>query len=133
MMGAGALRWRLLAIALSASSWARAEVPKNADATSGLPPPTADLYPRAPTPDWDIGVVAGVCGVGQTSVWQGTEFCGAFLADVLWLRHTRGHVGVGAFLQTGTAGFYDFRATTGLSLHVPVGQLLSAGLRAGPL
>jgi hypothetical protein len=80
-----------------------------------------------------VGVLAGVCGVGTTSVWQATEFCGALIADVLWLRRTRASVGLGVYALAGTAGFFDFRAGTGVDLHLPLGQLFSGALRAGPL
>lgn len=99
-----------------------------------LPPPDAEaLGPRAPTPDWDVGVLAGVCGVGTTAVWQGTEFCGALLTDVLWLREKRQRVGLGLFALVGTAGFYDVRVSLGPSVHVPTGQVFSLGARMGPL
>lgn len=122
--------WPVLAVLLLAA-------PAVSAAPSGgeiVPPPDRDaLGPRAPTPGWDIGLLAGVCGVGQSSVWQGTEFCGALLADVFWLRKTRQSTGFGAYARTGTAGFYDFRASVGPSLHVPLSQIFSGGLRAGPL
>jgi hypothetical protein len=97
------------------------------------PAPPEALWPRAPTPDWDVGLVAGVCGVGQTAVWQGTEFCGAVLGDVLWLRKRRENFGLGVFAAASTAGFYDFRPSAGVSMHFPLGPVLSVGARAGPL
>jgi hypothetical protein len=136
MRAVAARHCQLLAAALLivASAKAAPTPPAEPAGSDALPPaPREALWPRAPTPNWDVGLTAGVCGVGQTSVWQGTEFCGALLADVLWLRHTRQHVGLGAFAAASTAGFYDFRPSIGLSLHVPTSQLLSLGLRAGPL
>ena len=132
------LGWSFLAGLILATRVAGAastpEPPAEASESSSLPAPDREaLAPRAPTPGWDIGVLAGVCGVGQTAVWQGTEFCGALLADVLWLRRTRQDVGLGAYALTGTAGFYDFRASLGPEVHLPIGQLFAAGLRAGPL
>ena len=124
----------MLAATLLTAASVQAAPPAPAASREAPPPvPRQTLWPHAPTPDWDVGLTAGVCGVGQTAVWQGTEFCGALLLDVLWLRTTRKHVGLGAFAATGTAGFYDFRGSAGLSLHIPTGQLLSWGLRAGPL
>lgn len=141
MGGSAALRCGLLAVALLIAATARATPPASAEAATtesasseALPPvPREALWPRAPTPDWDVGLVAGVCGVGQTTVWQGTEFCGGLLADVLWLRKRRANLGLGLYANIGTAGFYDFRSSLGASLHVPLGQLLSLGARAGPL
>lgn len=142
MMGERALGVCLLALVLThgRSSTAEPESGRGqlgtaeAESAEMLPAPDEKaLGPRAKTPDWDVGLVAGVCGVGQTSVWQGTEFCGAILADLLWLRRTARHVGLGGFVQAGTAGFYDFRATLGPNLHVPLGRVLSVGLRTGPL
>jgi hypothetical protein len=113
---------------------AAAAAPESTAKTAKPPPPDPEaLGPRAPTPAYDVGVLAGVCGVGQSSVWQGTEFCGALLGDVLWLRKTPTSVGLGAFVSAGTAGFYDFRPSAGVSLHVPMGRLFSLGARFGPL
>lgn len=140
-MPARPLRWSLglgLLLGTSAahgtSAPEGAPVPEPTAGASSLPPPDREaLGPRAPTPGWDVGILAGVCGVGRTAVWEGTEFCGALLADVLWFRETRHDVGFGVYALTGTAGFYDFRASLGPELHVPLGQLFAAGLRAGPL
>jgi hypothetical protein len=37
------------------------------------------------------------------------------------------------FLSAATAGFYDFRPSAGISLHIPTGQLFAVGARFGPL
>jgi len=129
----GESRSALAAPAASEPATSEAATSEPAQPRELSPPSQEALGPRAKTPDWDVGLVAGVCGVGQSAVWQGTEFCGGVLADVLWLRRTPRHVGLGGFVQTGTAGFFDFRATLGPELHVPLGGLFSANLRTGPL
>lgn len=103
-------------------------------AATDLPPvPERELLPRAPSPDFDVGLVAGVCGLGQAQIWQATEFCGAILGDVFWLRLRERSAGLGFFASVGTAGFFDVRPSLGASAHLPLGDLLSLRLRAGGL
>lgn len=97
------------------------------------PLPTEELRARAPSPQWSTGIILGVCGVGQDAVWQGTDFCGALMAEALFLRRRARAIGLGPYTQLGTSGFFDFRASSGVSLHLPLGKLFALSPRLGGL
>jgi hypothetical protein len=73
------------------------------------------------------------CGVGaKGAVWEDTRFCNGLVADVLFFRKRNRDVGLGPYLEAGTAGFWDFRYGGGASLLVPIAEdfplVLSAGI-----
>lgn len=94
------------------------------------PVPTEELRPHAPSPQWNTGLLLGVCGVGESSFWEGTDFCAGALGELHFFRRRYADFGFGPYAQIGTSGFFDFRASLGGSLHVPLGKL-SLGARLG--
>lgn len=108
------------------------ESPSGDDAP--LPPlPVSELRARAPSPQWSSGLVLGACGVGTDGFWQATDFCGAVLAEAIFLRQRQADVGLGPYAQVGTSGFVDVRGSCGASLHVPLGEIFHVASRVGPL
>lgn len=104
---------------------------RQAEASAPIHPvPTDELRPHAPSPQWNTGLLLGVCGVGESELWEGTDFCAGALGEVHFFRRRYGDFGLGPYVQLGTSGFFDFRASLGGSLHVPLGKL-SLGARLG--
>lgn len=127
LLAAGAA---LLVFVHAPSSWA--------DESSATPPPRlppvprAELSPRVPTPQWDLGLLLGACGLGRDSFWEETYFCGGVTGDVTFLREREKEAGLGVYGSFFTVGFADTRSTVGLVGVVPLGSWLVADLGAGP-
>lgn len=98
-----------------------------------LPPAPALPASPAPTPQWDIGILLGVCGVGRDELWQGTDFCGAVQADAFFFRRKSSDLGLGAYLELGTSGFFDTRLSGGVTALLPLSELLVVEGHVGPL
>lgn len=122
----------LAALLTPGPSWGAAPAPEDETETELRPVPVASLRGRAPAPQLDVGLVLGACGVGQP-FWSGTDFCGAVVADAVWGRNRSRDLGWGGYVQAGTSGFFDFRASVGPELVVPLGELFVLQGRAGPL
>ncbi len=76
---------------------------------------------RVPDVQWDVGMVAGFCGVGNDDgLWESTRFCGALRGDALFGRERAASYGYGPYTSVGTVGFDDARFGLGGSLLVPV-------------
>lgn len=98
-----------------------------------LPPvPRQELRIRAPSPQWNLGLVAGACGVGQR-LWEGTDFCGGLVADVLFLRRRPSDGGLGGYVQLASSGFADFRGSAGMTGMIPLGRIFTLSARVGGL
>ena len=64
---------------------------------------------------------AAPCGVGHgEKLWEETRFCSALVGDLLFLRERNRDIGLGPYLEVGTAGFWDARFGGGASLLLPV-------------
>ena len=99
-----------------------------------LPPvDVAGLRGGAPSPQWDVGLMAGAAGIGKSDAFESVDFAGALIFDVHWLRRRQENVGLGFYGQVGTTGFFDTRVSLGPSLHVPTGDLFSLRARVGAL
>jgi hypothetical protein len=98
------------------------------------PPPVEDFRPRrAPSPEWDLGLLAGVCGAGRDQLWQATYFCGDVVADVLWGREREKNAAWGLSLDVGTKGFEDGRYGAALVGLLPLADPLVGQLELGGL
>lgn len=72
-------------------------------------------------PQGHVALRAAPCGVGAGgTLWQETRFCSGVTADLLFLRQRNRDVGLGPYVEVGTAGFWDARFGGGLSLLLPV-------------
>ncbi|HSC88446.1 MAG TPA: hypothetical protein VLC09_14285 [Polyangiaceae bacterium] len=100
-----------------------------------LPPvPVERLLPRAaPSPQWDVGLLAGVCGFGREQLWQSTYFCGDAVADLTWFRRRERESGLGLFANVGTMGFVDGRYGLGVVGLTSLGELFTGQLELGGL
>src|SRR5690606_15513184 len=129
------MMWRisglLASLAMLFSSTARAAEPR--ESTSLPPVPVAELTAQAPQPSWDTGLVAAVCGVGESQIWQDTKFCMGALVDGFWGRKQATDRAFGGYAQVGTAGFRDVRLSVGGAFLQPLGDWFTAELRVGPL
>jgi len=99
-----------------------------------LPPvPVEDLRPRvAPLPQWDLGISAGVCGVGRAQIWQETRFCGGAIGDVTFLRRREPNGALGLYGSLFTTNFVDGRYGLGGLGLLPLGDLIVAQAAVGP-
>ena len=75
----------------------------------------------AAEPQWNVGAITGVCGVGADgSYWQDTCWFNGLRADLMLGRSRNSDFGIGPHLEATTAGFEDARLGGGLSLHLPI-------------
>lgn len=101
---------------------------------SVLPPPDVDSFRvRAPSPQWDVGVVLGSGAIERQDSGFGGEFLGALELDVSGLRERFREVGLGGRLRVGTLGFKDFRASLAPLLTLPLSDPVALDLSFGPL
>jgi hypothetical protein len=83
-------------------------------------------------PQWNVGVVAGVCGAGEDrELWDHTCFYGGLRGDVLFARERNSDLGFGPYLEVATAGFDDLRVGLGPALLLPIHPYFPLGLSAG--
>lgn len=77
-------------------------------------------------PQWNGALRAGIAGVGtRDELWEYTAFHGSLYGDVLLGRDSSSSLGIGPFLQLGTAGFSDLRLATGPSVLLPLSSFVA--------
>ena len=72
-------------------------------------------------PQGRVAARTGLCGAGDDrGVWQGTRWCNTLTGDLLFLRQRERDIGLGPYVELGTAGFWDVRWGGGGSVLLPV-------------
>ncbi len=87
--------------------------------------------PAVAEPQYNASLVTGVAGLGEGALWQQTCWWNALHADVLLGRDRSSDLGIGPYVEAGTAGFSDGRFGGGLSLLLPVHPFVPAIVSAG--
>ena len=83
-------------------------------------------------PQWNVGVVAGVCGAGdRRAAWDSTCFYSALRGDVLFGRKRDRDASVGPYLEVASADLADLRLAGGGTLLLPLSEYIPLGLSAG--
>lgn len=96
------------------------------------PVPVDQLRPAAPSPQWDLGLLAGLCLHAPPGAPESLHFCGKVLGDLSWLRRLPSHGGLGLSGSLGTRGFADFRLGVGGLAFFPLHPLVVVQAGAGP-
>lgn len=123
-----------------APSWAQTDptlpTPVASAGPSPAPPlhpvPVDQLRPAAPSPQWDLGLLAGICLHAPPHAPESLHFCGKVLGDLSWLRRLPSHGGLGLSGSLGTRGFADFRLGVGGLVFFPLHPLVVVQAGAGP-
>jgi hypothetical protein len=92
----------------------------------------AAARPASAAPQWNAGLESGVCASGSSLGFRNLGWCNAVHGDLLLLRQSGRHVGIGPSLRLGTARFDDLRLDAGLSVLLPVFESFPLVLEAGP-
>lgn len=80
----------------------------------------------AESPEWNVGVAPGVALTGGPSeTISNAWFLGAVRGDVLFGRSRRTDLAFGPALELGTLGFSDARGHAGVSVLLPLGDVLA--------
>jgi hypothetical protein len=88
---------------------------------------------RADT-EWNTGLIGGVCGVGEKSaIWDRSRACLGVRGDLLHGRDAPGEIAGGGFLGVTTAGFRDVTFEGGGAVLLPMGQVWTSVVSAGPM
>lgn len=93
--------------------------------------PVEKLRSRAPSPQWDTGLWAGVCTDLGARMPASPAFCGGAVADVSFLRARENQRALGAYAGVGTKAFQDARFALGLLTFMPLGDLFGAEVGVG--
>ena len=84
------------------------------------------------TPQWNVGVVAGVCGEGdRDAVWDSTCLYSALRGDVLFGRTGDRDAAAGPYVEVASADLADMRLAGGGELLLPITEYIPVVLSAG--
>lgn len=97
------------------------------------PPDTNAFRMKAPSPQWDVGVLGGGSATERNDRGFGLEFWGALELDVSALRERWNELGLGGRLRAGTSGFKDARLSLAPVLILPIEDPVSLDVSFGPL
>jgi hypothetical protein len=88
--------------------------------------------PAFADPQWNAGLVTGVCGTGtRDALWQDTCWFNGARGDVMLGRSRGSDFGIGPYLDVTTAGFSDLRLGGGVTGVIPWSTWFPLVLSAG--